>query len=54
MYFGEGHTKDNIMGYFTEDQALFGGCLIKKVGASKGYLGDAKQTIGLKLLAKSN
>ena len=40
-YFGEGHTKDNIIGYFPEDNAVFGGCLIKKVGASKGYLGDA-------------
>ncbi|WP_338356235.1 subclass B1 metallo-beta-lactamase [Yeosuana marina] len=40
-YFGEGHTKDNIIGYFPEDNAIFGGCLIKNVGASKGYLGDA-------------
>lgn len=40
-YFGEGHTKDNIIGYFPEDNAVFGGCLIKKVGAGKGYLGDA-------------
>lgn len=40
-YFGEGHTKDNIVGYFPEDSAVFGGCLIKEVGASKGYLGDA-------------
>lgn len=40
-YFGEGHTKDNIIGYFPEDKAVFGGCLIKTVGASKGYLGDA-------------
>lgn len=40
-YFGEGHTKDNIIGYFPEDNALFGGCLIKRVRASKGYLGDA-------------
>lgn len=40
-YFGEGHTKDNVIGYFPEDRALFGGCLIKKVRASKGYLGDA-------------
>lgn len=40
-YFGEGHTQDNIIGYFPEDNAIFGGCLIKKVGASKGYLGDA-------------
>lgn len=40
-YFGEGHTKDNIVGYFPGDKALFGGCLIKSVGAGKGYLGDA-------------
>lgn len=40
-YFGEGHTKDNIIGYFPEDKAIFGGCLIKEIGASKGYLGDA-------------
>lgn len=40
-YFGEGHTTDNIIGYFPEDNTIFGGCLIKEVGASKGYLGDA-------------
>lgn len=40
-YFGEGHTKDNIIGYFPESNAVFGGCLIKTYGASKGYLGDA-------------
>ncbi|PKH50887.1 subclass B1 metallo-beta-lactamase [Tenacibaculum sp. Bg11-29] len=40
-YLGEGHTKDNIIGYFTEDKVLFGGCLIKKVNASKGNLEDA-------------
>ncbi len=40
-YFGEGHTKDNIVGYFPDDNAVFGGCLIKEVGAGKGFLGDA-------------
>lgn len=40
-YFGEGHTQDNIVGYFPSEQVLFGGCLIKELGASKGYLGDA-------------
>lgn len=40
-YFGEGHTRDNIIGYFPEDNAIFGGCLIKETGASKGFLGDA-------------
>jgi metallo-beta-lactamase class B len=40
-YFGEGHTRDNIIGYFPEDNAIFGGCLVKESGASKGFLGDA-------------
>lgn len=40
-YFGEGHTKDNIIGYFPDDKAVFGGCLIKETGAGKGYLEDA-------------
>ncbi len=41
QYFGEGHSQDNVIGYFPEDDTVFGGCLIKTVGASKGYLGDA-------------
>lgn len=41
QYFGAGHTQDNIIGYFPKDNALFGGCLIKAVGATKGYLEDA-------------
>ena len=40
-YFGKGHTADNIVGYFPDDHVLFGGCLIKELEASKGYLGDA-------------
>ncbi len=40
-FFGEGHTKDNVVGYFASENVLFGGCLIKETGASKGYLGDA-------------
>jgi metallo-beta-lactamase class B len=40
-FHGEGHTKDNVVGYFPADKILFGGCLIKEVGAGKGYLGDA-------------
>ncbi|MFM9837537.1 MAG: subclass B1 metallo-beta-lactamase [Cyclobacteriaceae bacterium] len=40
-FFGEGHTKDNVVGYFPSDDILFGGCLIKELNASKGYLGDA-------------
>lgn len=40
-YFGEGHTKDNIIGYFPKDSIMFGGCLIKETGATKGNLEDA-------------
>jgi metallo-beta-lactamase class B len=40
-YFGEGHTRDNVVGYFPKENILFGGCLIKELEATKGYLGDA-------------
>lgn len=40
-FFGEGHTKDNVVGYFPSENILFGGCLLKELKASKGYLGDA-------------
>lgn len=40
-FLGEGHTRDNVVAYVLTDQVLFGGCLIKEVGASVGYLGDA-------------
>jgi metallo-beta-lactamase class B len=40
-YFGQGHTKDNVVGYFPNENILFGGCLIKEIEATKGYLGDA-------------
>jgi metallo-beta-lactamase class B len=40
-FLGEGHTKDNVVAYFPAEQVLFGGCLIKALGADKGFLGDA-------------
>ena len=40
-FLGQGHTRDNVVGYFPGEKVLFGGCLIKEIGASKGYLGDA-------------
>ena len=43
-FFGEGHTKDNVVGYFPAEKVLFGGCLIKEIDATKGYLGDANVT----------
>lgn len=40
-FHGEGHTRDNVVGYFPKEKLLFGGCLVKTLGASKGYIGDA-------------
>jgi metallo-beta-lactamase class B len=40
-FLGEGHTKDNVVGYFPGEDILFGGCLIKEIDANKGFLGDA-------------
>ena len=44
-YFGEGHTKDNVVAYFPDEEVLFGGCLIKEINATKGYLGDANEKV---------
>ena len=40
-YYEEGHTKDNIVSYIPSEKVLFGGCLIKSIGAKKGNLEDA-------------
>jgi len=40
-YFGEGHTKDNIVTWIPSEKILFGGCMIKALDADRGYLGDA-------------
>lgn len=40
-FYGAGHTADNIVGYIPNEKTLFGGCLIKTMNASKGFLGDA-------------
>ncbi|MUH35991.1 subclass B1 metallo-beta-lactamase [Zobellia amurskyensis] len=40
-YFGEAHTKDNIVSYIPSEHLLFGGCPVKSINATKGYLGDA-------------
>ncbi|MDJ1482987.1 subclass B1 metallo-beta-lactamase [Cytophagaceae bacterium YF14B1] len=40
-FLGEGHTRDNVIGYFPYEKIMFGGCLIKEVGAGKGNLADA-------------
>ncbi len=41
IFMGEGHTKDNVIGYFPDENILFGGCLIKELGAEEGNLEDA-------------
>jgi metallo-beta-lactamase class B len=38
---GEGHTTDNLVSYVPADRVLFGGCLIKELGAGVGFLGDS-------------
>ncbi|HWV72041.1 MAG TPA: subclass B1 metallo-beta-lactamase [Pseudosphingobacterium sp.] len=38
---GEGHTRDNIIGYFPSERIMFGGCLVKELNAGKGNLEDA-------------
>ncbi|MEP3388010.1 MAG: subclass B1 metallo-beta-lactamase [Reichenbachiella sp.] len=40
-YLGAGHTLDNVVAYYPNERVMFGGCLIKKLNAGKGYLGDA-------------
>ena len=40
-FFGEGHTCDNVVGYFPAKNIMFGGCLIKEVGAGKGNIEEA-------------
>ena len=41
QFFGAGHTHDNIVGYFPEENIMFGGCLIKALKAGDGNLEDA-------------
>jgi metallo-beta-lactamase class B len=40
-YPGPGHTVDNIVTYLPTEQVLFGGCLIKSLGAGRGNTADA-------------
>jgi metallo-beta-lactamase class B len=51
-FIGSGHTRDNVVAYFPDQQTLFGGCLVKEVGASKGYLGDADTLMWSVTIAK--
>ncbi|WP_299989499.1 subclass B1 metallo-beta-lactamase [uncultured Pontibacter sp.] len=52
LYPGKGHTQDNVVGYFPKAQTMFGGCLIKEVGAGKGNLADADTVAWPQTVAK--
>jgi metallo-beta-lactamase class B len=41
QFFGEAHTRDNIVSYFPSEKVLFGGCMVKALNAGKGNLADA-------------
>ena len=41
QFFGEAHTQDNIVSFIPSEKVLFGGCMVKAVGANFGFLGDA-------------
>ncbi len=41
LFVGEAHSKDNIVGYFPDEDILFGSCMVKAIGAKKGNLEDA-------------
>tara|TARA_R110002051_G_scaffold178984_5_gene248802 strand:+ start:798 stop:1529 length:732 start_codon:yes stop_codon:yes gene_type:complete len=40
-FFGEAHTQDNIVSYIPNENLLFGGCMVKALNASKGFIDDA-------------
>ena len=40
-YFGEAHTSDNIVSYIPSEKLLFGGCMVKSLNATKGFIGHA-------------
>src|SRR5687767_13925095 len=40
-YFGEAHSKDNIVTWIPSEKILFGGCMIKALDAGRGNLADA-------------
>jgi metallo-beta-lactamase class B len=51
QFYGEGHTLDNIVSYVPSEKVLFGGCLIKAVGAGFGNLNDANPKVWSKTVA---
>lgn len=44
QFLGEAHTRDNIVSYIASEQLLFGGCMVKAINATKGFVGDANES----------
>ncbi|HEV7331214.1 MAG TPA: subclass B1 metallo-beta-lactamase [Flavisolibacter sp.] len=42
-FFGEAHTKDNIVTWIPSEKILFGGCQVKSLGSTKGNVADANE-----------
>ena len=42
-FLGEAHSRDNIVTWIPSEKTLFGGCMIKALGATKGNLADANE-----------
>lgn len=40
-HLGAAHTKDNIITWIPSEHAIFGGCMVKSIDATKGNLADA-------------
>ncbi len=51
-YYGEAHTRDNIISYFPEENLIYGGCMIKSLNATKGNLADANVAEWSKTVSK--
>lgn len=52
QYFGEAHTKDNIVVWIPDEEILFGGCMVKSINSSKGNLADANVNEWSKVVGK--
>lgn len=52
LYFGAAHTQDNIVSFIPSEKVLFGGCMVKALKATKGFLGDADVTEWPKTIEK--
>lgn len=51
-HWGAGHAPDNIISYMPSSGTLFGGCVVKAVGATKGNLSDADEVEWPKTIAR--